>query len=128
MKERYKPEGNRHHLFFYRSLYDSNTALSALRNHVWLIPRLDIQTHAELHDNIPYVPPPSQHIAQRALRYFEPTGDYLQTMDSIMCSLYKASLDPRVKSVEHKGVDVTIYAIEQQKPFVRDGLIYRRAA
>ena len=92
------------------------------RNH-WLMPPLEDPPHIELHKEISTVPLLDHHTAMRVHRDFEPvTGDYIASLWALCRSIDQAIKHPRAGEIERGLGNLAIYAIEQQVPFISDGL------
>jgi hypothetical protein len=113
----------KHHVIYSRRSQESLETMKCLRRNHWLMPPLEDPPHVELHRAISTVPLLDHHTAARVHREFEPVeGDYIASMWSLMRTIEQAIKHPRASHIE-KGIgNLAVYAIEQQIPFVREGL------
>ena len=120
------PRFNNHHALYYRAQWESMPDLTRTRRDGRLIIPMDIGVHTELHKNVAYVPALSQMMANTALRLF---NDYKDAYDPItnlqnyMSSVEQAAKHPRAGEIEKSIADLTIWACEQQIPFIDEGYV-----
>jgi hypothetical protein len=109
---------DRHHLLNTEKDWDLRPESAVLRNNPMLIARIGRLAHNMNHAANPAVPVPSYHILKRAAIDFRPADDVLGSMDNLMLVLDMAAKHPRAHSVERDLAQLTIRAIELQRPFV----------
>lgn len=111
-----------HHVLFYGAQWEAMVATNALRK------MRGLQTgpnrrepHDRLHRHIEHVPALSQYMAGNALsNYIDTPGDTLRSMDSLMKAIELAQKHPRATPVEIALADLTIQAVDLQRPYVRE--------
>lgn len=114
----------RHHTLFNRFAWNANNNLESLREDRRLIVPLDPDTHRELHQEVSHVPPLSYHMARHVLRaYSEYEADtYLHNVENLQWSIEEATQHPRADRIERELGELTMYALELQKPFIDESL------
>lgn len=119
------PRHNKHHLNFYRSIWDSIPDLRVIRGDSRLIIPLELDAHQELHNNIPMVPPLTVHLASRAFKLFNETRhtDPIKNIHSYMKSIDEASEHKTVHELERSMADTTTWALEMQIPWIQQGYV-----
>ena len=126
MERHKRPHHNLHHTIFYRAQWESMADLTRTRRDSRLIVPMDIDAHSELHRNVAYVPPLSQMMANSALRLFndyKDARDPITNLQNYMSSVEQAAKHPRVGEIERSIADLTVWACEQQIPFIEDGYV-----
>jgi hypothetical protein len=118
---------NKHHLLFDRAAWRSSDVRVDLRENRWLIPPIDVETHQELHKAVAVVPALDFYTAARVRRDFEAEpGQFMQNMDLLQLAIEDALKHPRSSGLQRDLGALTIQAIELQKPFIEEGLVWRR--
>lgn len=114
----------RHHVAFNRFAWTANKNLEGLREDRRLIVPLDPDTHRELHQEVSHVPPLSYHMARHVLRaYSEFEADtYLHNVENLQFSIEEAMQHPRADRIERELGELTMYALDLQKPFIDESL------
>lgn len=121
-------KGEAHHVLFSRKIWSSQDESKVLRCNRWLQPRLDTDSHRELHRNLASVPLPDHFMAARVLRLFRPViNNHLETIDNLMFAFDEAARHPRAGSVERQVGHLIIESLEIQLPYIKEGL-YQIAA
>lgn len=121
-----RPNVNRHHLNFYSAVWESMRPLKNIRRDERLIVPLEVPVHDELHRNVSFVPPLSCDMALRAMSLFNEYGrahDPVDNMQNYMASIEEAAKHPRLRELERSMAEHTVWAIEQQLPFVQEGYV-----
>jgi len=117
---------NRHHTNFYSAVWESMRPLKTIRRDERLIVPLAVPVHDELHKNVPFVPPLSCDMALRAYSLF---NDYHRSRDPIdnvqnyMSSIEAAAKHPRIRELERSMAEHTVWALEQQIPWIQQGYV-----
>lgn len=117
---------NRHHLNFPRTIHEAQPQLAMIRGHNGLIVPLDLDTHEALHRTIAVVPAMSHYMAQRAFRGFIDYGyddNYINNIGNLQKGIEEAMRHPRASEIERALGSLTIQALDEQKPFVKYGLV-----
>lgn len=117
----------KHHTQFPACLHNAVPPLAKLREDHRLIVPLDWDTHSALHKELPLVPPLSFHLAQRAFNNLQGylfTPDYVRNLDNYQRSIEDAAKHPRATRIERGLADLTLHALDIQKPFVRQGALH----
>ena len=114
----------RHHELFNRFAWTATNTLESLREDRRLIVPLDPDTHRELHQEVSHVPPLSYHMARHVLRaYSEFEADtYLHNVENLQWSIEEAMQHPRADRIERELGELTMYALDLQKPFIDESL------
>lgn len=111
----------RHHVLFTGASWEASPALVALRSDSRLIPKIDSEAHAELHQKLVYVPTLSNQLALRVLSLYdayEPTGNPLHAISAFQHAIDKASQRKKVTPLERDVARLTLRALDMQKPFL----------
>lgn len=113
----------KHHLLHSRIDWQARPDAATLRNTPALIPRIDRDVHKELHRDTPLVPLLGFHALRRTVKYFEPVyDDPLESMDELMGAMEQSGRDIRSHQIERELVRLAVWAVEVQKPYVREGM------
>lgn len=114
----------RHHLLFYRDMWESMEPYRTIRQTHELIPPLAQIGHTALHGAIGIVPMLDRHAIRRVARDFEPVRwNYLATIDHLIVCIDKSLRHPRTTPLERDLGELTIQFIEMQIPYIREYLI-----
>jgi hypothetical protein len=113
---------NRHHLLFERTAHSANVYNKTLRNSMGLVALIDVEAHKELHRSCPPVPPLSPYVAQRARNLYIPSPHPLRGIDGYLTAVQEAVQHPSTHEIERRMAELTMQAVEIQKPFVVAGL------
>lgn len=88
------------------------------------MPTISREVHEELHSKAPIVPLLGYHALIRTASDFKAQeGDYMRTIDELLFSIDRSIQHPKTKFVEAELAQLTMRAIEIQKPFIKQGLI-----
>ncbi len=120
-----KLEVTKHHTQFPACLHNAVPPLARIRQDYRLIVPLDRTTHDALHKELPLVPPLSFHLANRALNNLQDylfTDDYVRNLDNYQRSIEDAMKHPRATRIERGLAELTMHALDIQKPFIRGAL------
>lgn len=113
---------DRHHILHNRQEWTLRPDAKKLRNTESLVPLITRETHVAIHRHCPPVPLLGFHALRRTLKYFEPDDDTLGTVDRLMQSIEIAVNDPRTHPIEKQLAQLAVWAIDLQRPFLRDEL------
>lgn len=115
----------RHHILHERRQWASQTPQRELRLSRGMIVPLTPEIHRPvLHANAPAVPLLPYHIAARALGLYYPHPDVATAVDNMCFAIQEAAQHPKVHSVEHDLANLTIRALEIQRPFLIEGQMH----
>jgi hypothetical protein len=113
-----------HHTLFTRKTMESQETTKCLRRNHWLMPPLEDAPHTALHREISTVPLLDPHTAMRVHQYFEPVeGDYIASLYSLMRTIEASIRHPRAGGIEKGLGNLAVFALEEQLPFIRAGLV-----
>ena len=113
----------KHHVNFTRRVHESMETTRCLRRNHWLMPPLEDPSHVALHKEISTVPLLDPHTAMRVHREFEPVeGDYVASIWAYLRTIERAISHPRAGHLEKSLGALTMYAVERQIPFIKEGL------
>lgn len=113
---------DRHHLLFDRQEWSLRPEGILLRENPSLIITMDRGVHMELHRKCPSVPVLGRFALYRAARDFRPTDDKLESVDNLLFAIDKANKSPKSHSLERSLGELTMQAIEMQKPYLIEGM------
>lgn len=114
---------NRHHTLFPRVIHNATEVGATLRSRSLLIPRMDVDAHTELHQEIQLVPPLSHHMGSRVLRLMElsQATTNLQAIDDYMISVEDAMEHPKANDLDKKLGSLVVECMYSQIPFIEKG-------
>jgi hypothetical protein len=113
-----------HHILFTKDVWRSGVATKTLRHSHWLKVPLDNEVHLYLHKKVPFVPILDHYTALAVLRDWQPVvGDYYGSVISFAKTIENLIKSPKARLVQKQSARVTILALEQQLPFIKEGLI-----
>lgn len=116
-----------HHILFSKRLWRVQDPTRDLRETQWLKPPMYDEEHAALHEIVSSVPVPDWNMGQFILCHFEPVqGNYFKTVDNLLLSIESVARNPRSDSVQRTLGQLMVHAIDLQRPFVQEGLVYER--
>lgn len=116
---------HRHHTLFDKAAWTSSDSRKDLRNIQWLIPPIREEQHRLLHINIEGVPVPGYATMARIRREYEPMpSDYIGSMARFMVATENALRHPKTTELQKALGALTIQAMAEQIPFVREGLAW----
>jgi len=85
---------------------------------------MDRVVHQELHKAVEFVPMLGRSTLALIARDFRPVrGDHLKTIDELLFEIEDKRMNPKVGRVERTIGELAIFSIEQQLPFIREGII-----
>ena len=116
-------ERDNHHILHYRREWDVRPEGQKIRATPSLIPRMERSVHNELHRECPPVPALGYHALQRVAHDFIPKGDTREDIDRLILSIERAGNHPKTHAIERDMGQLTIQAIEMQKPFLEFGMV-----
>lgn len=120
-----RPSHDGHHVLNYRREWTLRPQAETIRENPWLIAPIDREVHDELHRECPPVPLLGYHALLRVANDFRPRpGDHLGSMDELIMSIDRAIQHPKTKPIEAELGMLTMRAVELQKPFIRQGLVW----
>ena len=109
-----------HHIIHTRNMWSIYKQGAQIRNTPSLLIRMDRSDHNEIHDNCPAIPVPSYHVLAKVAGIFIPTRDTLQTVDNLMFAVDEALKHPKCREIERGLGQLTIQALEEQRPYLFD--------
>lgn len=107
-----------HHLLFSRQEWSLRPEAKALRENKSLIVNATRAEHEELHRNCPAVPLLGYSALVRVLCDYEPGNNQLESIENLMRSIDKAGSHPKAHPVEKKLSELTVWALDLQRPFI----------
>jgi hypothetical protein len=84
---------------------------------------MDALVEQTLHQQNPTIPVIDSITAQHVLREFHPTRNYISSVYGLMTSIETALRHPKAKPIQKRLGELTVYGLELQLPYLRDGLI-----
>lgn len=111
-----------HHILHNRQEWSLRPEASALRETPSLIPRIDREVHNEIHRVCPAVPLLGYHALLRTRSNFEPTGSTMKDIDNLQYAIEDAIQHPRSHPIERGLGDLALWAIDLQKPILKEEL------
>lgn len=111
-----------HHILFNRQEWTLRQDAESLREQPLLKPRMEREVHNELHRHCPPVPPLGYYALFRVRRDFEVGSDVFSTMDNLLGAIETANKSPKSHAIERSLGELTMQAIDLQRPFIREGL------
>lgn len=112
-----------HHALFQRTAWDSSLPTKKLRQHPSLITPMELDFEVALHEAVSTVPLPDPYTALKAYREFQPGSTYIGSIMNLMTAIDVAVRHPRCSRLEKDLGGLTIYALQLQIPFIREGQI-----
>lgn len=117
-------KGPEHHILFTKRAHNLTEDLQKVRSIRWLKPPLHRDVHDALHQEVQLVPILGHRAAGLVRRNYEPMpGDYIQSAYMYCWSVEEAVARYPSSSIEFKLGELVVYAVEQQIPFIKEGLI-----
>jgi len=111
-----------HHILHNRLEWSLRPESKRLRETPSLIPRLDRETHDEIHRTCPPVPLLGYYALMRVNKLFEPSRNTLESIDSLLDAIDEANHHPKAHPLERQLGDAAMWAIELQIPAIADAL------
>jgi hypothetical protein len=116
---------NDHHILHHAKQHEATPDNHWLRTKaLGMIACMDIDAHDALHKACPGVPPLDIWTAQRVRRLYVPNPNPLIAIENYMRAVETASDHPKSHFIERQLSDLAIHAVDLQRPFIREGLIY----
>lgn len=112
---------NAHHILFPRASYESHFATRSLRQHPSLIVPMNEEIHDILHREVPVIPLIDHYTAMTVRRDYTPHSHYNKSLDSLMRCIDTAIRGSKVKPIQKQLGQLTIHALELQKPWLHIG-------
>lgn len=110
-----------HHYCYYKGVWEMNELREIRENprHKVLIHRMG---HIALHRAVECVPPLSVHLAGNVIQELKAYDDKdpLTNLDNLQSSINYAKTYPRTSELEKRIAELTIYALDLQKPFIKE--------
>ena len=116
-------EWNRHHIHFPQRVHEAQIHTKKIRENTWLMPLIRYDVHQELHRSISMVPPLDRFTASYVYKDFIPVRDnFLKSIDALLFSTKAGLAHPKTTELEKRNGENYMFAIEQQIPFIKDGI------
>lgn len=113
-----------HHLLYERAIWDAHRPNKELRaKHGLRIP-MRACVELELHDKIKSVPVPNYRLGAAILDLYVDSTDHLEAIDNLLQAIDQATSSPTNAYSERQLGGMFISVIEQQLPFILDGMIH----
>lgn len=117
-------QGQEHHILFPKRLWMAQNPTRELRQNRWLKPRLDPETHNQLHRNVGIVAVYGYLMAERVNREFFPDfNNYVSSLDELCFAIQRAMNSPTMGELDRRVGALAIECIQEQRPYVKHGLI-----
>lgn len=110
---------NHHHILFDRTQWESSELSLKLRDKSSLLVFMDIDEHRELHAHCPSVPLMSHYIQDMTLRELKSSSDPIIALSNLELAIERAQHRQQANDLEKRLADLTLEAIELQKPFIQ---------
>ena len=114
---------DRHHILHTRVDWEARKESGLLRRMNSLIVPIDRLSHNEIHKECPSVPVLGHYAVLRTLRDYLPGNDAMESIDNLLFSMEDAIDHPRMHPLERTLGELTMQAIELQRPFIQDGML-----
>lgn len=114
---------NRHHTLFPRVIHNATEVGATLRSRSLLIPRMDVDAHTELHNEIQMVPTLAHVMGARVLRLMEDSQatTSVEAMEDYMIAVEDAIGHPRANDLDKKLGSLVVECMNRQIPFIEKG-------
>ena len=110
----------RHHVLFSRKMWAGvNKNARHLRQTPQLIPPVEHDAHVELHKRVPIVPLLDDIMLSEVARRFVPEDNFVDSVESLMFAITEVSHLQRMTNIEQRLGALTVYALEEQRPYIR---------
>lgn len=116
-------ETTRHHLNYSRTDWESSPNARLIRCNPLLIVRMDEEVHHAMHDECPPVPLLDIYTLRYVANNLRPSKDVLSTLDKECLLIEQAGKNKRSHEIQRKLGELTIAALQIQKPWVKQGMI-----
>jgi len=112
---------DRHHILHDRVEWTARPQAKQLRETPQLVPEIPRSLHNEIHANVPSVPILGYHALSRTIKGFYPVRfDTVATIDNFSFAVEEAINHPRSYEIERSLGELTIAAVQMQKPFLAE--------
>lgn len=116
-------EKDAHHILHYRQEWCLRPESKKLRLTPSLVPIIGrTAVHDVLHRECGPVPVPELHMLQIIHNEFDPTSNTLTSMDRLMMAIEKACKYPRCHELDRQLGQLTLAAIDLQRPYIKEAL------
>lgn len=109
-----------HHILHSRQEWELRPEACRLRRNHTLIARMEVDAHKELHANCPAVPPLGFFVLMKTVRLFEPVRNTITSVENLQSAIEQAARMPRTHPIERDMSELTVEALELQKPYLGD--------
>ena len=114
---------HRHHILHTRATWESQEPTKSLRRTPELVVPIDDEYHSEIHRLQVSVPVLDHIIARLVQRDFSPVRyDYIASTINLMRAIQEVTEHPKSDHIQRMLGQLTVYAIEQQLPLIKEGL------
>lgn len=120
--ERQNKLTNHHHILEEKAEWTSRPESKILRQTPILVPEMYVEWHNELHANCPAVPLLGRYALTQVFNEFTPTKNTLTSLDKLLVAIDHASQHKKAHPVERDLGQLTIRALELQRPFLKAGM------
>lgn len=113
---------NRHHVLFPKAIHEATEVGSELRSTRLLIPTMDADIHADLHNEVQIVPVLNHHMASRVLYLMQGSvaNTSIQAMNEYMYAVEEAMNHPKTNDLDKRLGGLVIDSIDRQIPFIEN--------
>lgn len=111
---------DRHHLLFDSASWESRATSKLLRRDKSLIIPLERTVHEELHKEVALVPLLGHYAIQDVANTYKPGKNYLHSVENLQRSIEQAGNKPKAHQLERDLGELTIYALDLQKPYLKE--------
>lgn len=114
-----------HHIIHHRRLHEATPEHKKFRHkQMGMVALMGADEHRELHAAVPGVPVLDIFAQQRVARLYRPTHDIMDNIELYMLAVEQAMASPKSHTIERQLANLVIHAVDLQRPFIREGLIY----
>lgn len=118
-----------HHILHSKRQWRAQEPTRELRENQWLKPPLYDDAHDRLHRAVGVVPLPDHAFAESILNRFKPVyGDYFASVDNLLFAIEGAAIGRHIDGIQRELGHLMIQAIDLQKPFIKEGIVYGNPA
>lgn len=115
-----------HHILHTKGDWSRRGESLYLRGTPSLVPRIERDAHNEIHRECPSIPVLGFHALQRVSRTFDPIGNTMRDIELLQLSIDKGTKHPKTHPIERSMAELTLHAIDLQKPFLQEALSERK--
>lgn len=119
--QRLPKNGENHHTLFCGSPWESMPQTRKLRRLPSLIVPMDKQVEEALHQEISTIPVLDHFTAVHTYNNYEASNTYIGSIHNLMRAIEIGSNHRKSTRLEKQLAQLTIYALELQVPFIREG-------